>query len=651
MFVGYDLDSPGFRVLIDEVNDIVSSSNVIFDDKNETESFTELELSLFEKDFEKSREEESDTSSEYVSIETEESETESITSEKEENNQKSENENKSDSSDENQAEMLVKRNLRDRRKIKAPVRFRDYEIDSAFITKTIRSLMTGEVNDVSVAEALEDENWKKAMLKEFMTLTKMKTWTLVVKPKDINPITCRWVFTRKTNGVYKARLVARGFEQKEDIDNFEVFSPVVRHASVRLVLSIASSEGMSLITFDVIAAFLYGNLSKKIYMYQPEGFNDGSGRVCELLKSIYGLNQAPKIWNTKFTNFLKSIGLQSTDDDPCVFYNKDRSIIIVLHVDDGLMAGKNMNEMLEVLEKLKGEFEITYDTGKEKFFSYLGMQIEVSNERIFINQSKYAEKIVERFNFEDVNPVHTPIEKGMVTDTDSFVNDRPLDKSEPYREAIGSLLYLATISRPDICFAVNYLSRFNNKPMTSHWKMVKRVFQYVKGTTEFGIIFNGNKELFVYSDSDYGGDLKTGHSTSGVLLLRGGPVVWFTQKQSIVANSTAEAEYRATISAIDDICWIRRLAAELNQLNVNKPTPHYIDNQSAIHMLNNTHEGKITKGKKHIEISRKFIQQHIGSTILPVHVKSEDQLADIFTKPLLRRNFERLRRKIIKEEC
>lgn len=288
---------------------------------------------------------------------------------------------------------------------------------------------------------------------------------------------------------------------------------------------------------------------------------------------------------------------------------------------------------------------------KKNSLSYLGMQIKVCEDGIFINQSKYAKRIVERYKVENLNSKVTPIERGMVTDPENFVNDEPLDDSKSYREKVGSLLYLATISRPDISFSVNYLSRFNSKPMVSHSRMVTRVFQYVKGTIEFGIFFNGDNKLLVYSDSDHGGDKVTGHSTSGVLLMRGGPVVWFTQKQRTVSNSSTEAEYRAAISAIDETCWIRRFASELKQLDLNKPTVHYIDNQSAIHMLNNTNEGKITKGKKHINISRKFIQQHIGTTIQPVHVKSKDQLADILTKPLLCQHFERLRRKIIKEEC
>ncbi|XP_055903289.1 uncharacterized protein LOC129939334 [Eupeodes corollae] len=156
------------------------------------------------------------------------------------------------------------------------------------------------------------------------------------------------------------------------------------------------------------------------------------------------------------------------------------------------------------------------------------------------------------------------------------------DPSNSKREVVGSLLYLATISRPDISFAVNYVSRFTKKPMRSHWAMVKRIFQYIKETTKFGISFNGDKNLSVYSDCDYGGDTETGQSTSGVILLRGGPIVWLTQKPNTVSNSTAKAEYRAAVLAIDEVCWIRRLAQELKQLYTSKPTPHYIDNHSLL---------------------------------------------------------------------
>ena len=186
---------------------------------------------------------------------------------------------------------------------------------------------------------------------------------------------------------------------------------------------------------------------------------------------------------------------------------------------------KQEKSMVEVVRKLDKKFKITCDTRKENIFSYHGMKIEVCLNGIFMNQSRYAERILERFHFEEMNPVYTPIEREMVTDPGNFVNDRPLETSKPYQEAVGSLLYLATITRPGISFSMNYLSRYNKNPMTSHWKMIKRVFQYVKGTIKFGIFFNGENNLTVHSDSDYGGDTVSGHSTNGLLLIPGGPLI------------------------------------------------------------------------------------------------------------------------------
>ena len=629
IFVGYDLDSPGFRAFVVSKNDVVSSSNVTFDESNETESFSELNI--------------------QTCVENQDDKEESNESAQEESSSSSSSESQSENETENEPRIY---NLRNRRNINPPERYSENKIYSAFVMQKQESQMSGEVK-ISVQEALKNIRWKKAMEDEYRSLTDMGTWTKIKKPENIKPLTCRWVFCIKEDGRYKARLVIRGFEQVEGLDYYEIFSPVAHHMSIRLILSIAASEGMKLMTFDVKTAFLHGDLEENIYMYQPEGFNDNSSFVCKLKKSLYGLKQAPKNWNNKFTSFLKTLDFESTDDDPCVFYNTDKSIIIVLHVDDGLIAGNDTKKMLNILNKLHKEFTITHSKIEEKELSYLGMQIKVSKNEIFVSQSRYAEKILLRFNeiFGEIYPAHTPIERGMITNPENFVNDKPLSKTVPYRQAIGSLLYLAIISRPDISFAVNYFSRFNSKPMVSHWKMVKRIFQYIKATSNFGIVFNGEKELSSYSDSDYAGDEETKESTSGILVLRGGPVVWCTQKQGIVSNSTAEAEYRAAVAVIDELSWLRRLASELNKLDMNKRTKLYVDNQSAIHMLDNTHQGKITKGKKHIEIPRKFIQYHMDNTIEVQHVRSEGQLADIFTKPLSRNIFERLRIKIIKEEC
>lgn len=639
IFVGYDLDSPCYRVYLSDKKDVVCSDNVIFNETSER-NCTNIETHM----------------KKHSEEDTEESENESkiaVSSDEGGSSDYSQYDTVEDTDDEQIQPCANQRTLRDRQKLKKPDRYGNCAVSLVHKGKgnNVRFVMVGEIEDISVEEALEDKKWYEAMLEEYNALIRMNTWNLVKRPEHATPLTCRWVLRHKQDGKMRARLVVRGFEQREGIDFSETFSPVARHASIRLVLSLAASSKMKLATFDVKTAFLHGDLQETIYMNQPEGFSDGTDRVCKLNKSLYGLKQAPKNWNDKFSSFLQTIGLVNTDDDPCVYYNKDRSIILVLFVDDGLIAGKDKSNIFRILNSLNRNFEITFKKMLQDCITYLGMKIEVCSDGIFVSQPEYTEKILKRFKYDKANTVTTPMEQGMKANSEIFVNDRPLEKPSRYLEDIGSLLYLATISRPDINFAVSYLSRFNNRPMISHWKMVKRVFQYLRGTTNFGIFFDGNPELIVYTDSDYGGDTNSLHSTSGVLILRGGPIVWYSQKQRLVANSTAEAEYRAAVSSIDDICWIRRIGLELEILKNNDPTLLFIDNQSAVHMLKNAHEGKITKGKKHIEIPRKFIQQHIGTTVKLQHVKSTDQLADILTKPLNRMIFEKLRRNMIKEEC
>lgn len=638
ILVGYDIDSPCYKIYMKEKRDVISSDNVIFDEENiRRRQGTEIETLATEGKPEKQEESSSEAEEEEDNWTTGES---------------AEEESENESETQPPEEEPERRTLRDRRNLQPPPRLRDYELDKRRGGKSALTAMIGETEDIPVSEALKDENWRQAMQEEYDSMREMKTWELVDCPEGVKPITCRWVLRKKADGRYKARLVARGFEQKEGVDYAETFSPVARHASIRLLLSHAASEKMKLVSFDVKTAFLYGNLEQVIYMNQPEGFDDGSGKVCKLDKSLYGLKQAPKMWNERVTtHFKKKIGLIPTDDDPCIYYNKDKSIMLSLFVDDGLIAGKDEKEIYRLLREISKEFQITYSMKAQDKLTYLGMEIKIGKDGIFVNQPRYTEKILKKMKLEHCNPASTPIEQGMITKKTDFKNDEALPANNNYRESIGSLLYLATITRPDISFAVNYLSRFCNKPMKSHQAMVKRVFQYLRGTTTAGIYFGGGKELVAYTDSDFGGDPETAKSTSGVLVMRGGPVIWYSQKQRLVATSTAEAEYRAAVTAIDDVCWIKRIALELGILESDQPITLKVDNMSAIHMLQNAHEGKATRGKKHIEIPRKYIQQHVGSTVTLQHVESSKQIADILTKPLNRRIFEMLRSKLIKEEC
>lgn len=218
------------------------------------------------------------------------------------------------------------------------------------------------------------------------------TWILVPLPKDRKAISCKWVYKTKTNAdgsldKYKARLVARGYTQRKGIDYEKTFSPVAKMTIVRTVLSIAANEGLKLTQFDVSTAFLNGSLSEEIYMKQPEGYSDGSDKVCKLKRSLYGLKQAPRCWNKCIVDYLKSINFKQCDKDPCLFIRNARNtkIILALYVDDGLVATSNEKESERFIKELKRKFKIT--TKSASYF--LGLEVTMDGSEVRVSQKHY----------------------------------------------------------------------------------------------------------------------------------------------------------------------------------------------------------------------------------------------------------------------
>ena len=286
---------------------------------------------------------------------------------------------------------------------------------------------------------------------------------------------------------YKARLCARGFQQREGIDYTETYSPVVRYDSLRVLLALVAQEDLEFVQSDVKTAFLYGNFEEEIHMEVPEGF-DGSQKVkgassvvCRLNKSLYGLKQAPRCWNRKFSGFLKQFNFKETSADKCVYTGQyeGSKVYLALFVDDGLIACKNKKVLEEITSLLSQEFEITLgDVALGNFGCFVGLQIDRDRARktMFIHQSGYVCRILERFNMSKAYALSVPADrhaKLYPVKANESVND------VPYREAVGSLMFLAIVSRPDIAFAVNNVSRFLNNHDLSHWETVKRIFAYL----------------------------------------------------------------------------------------------------------------------------------------------------------------------------
>lgn len=282
IFVGYDLEETGYRIYIPDKRKIEISCDVVFDEKlnqnfNSTEVFLDRKMeSLQEEKHVKNSENEEHVSQQEESHDTESSDEESFNSvdEMDEDLQIPDEREK-------QSQNTPQRVLRDRKILRPPNR---YDPCASNFTALI-----GDVEEISVEDALNNPQWKRAMDDEMHSLDKTHTWLLTELPEGRKVLSNRWVFRIKDDGKMKARLVARGYDQQQGTDYFETFSPVVRHASIRLLLSFAVKEYKHVRTFDIKTAFLNGDLTEDIYMSQPQGYDDGSGKVCKLLKSLYGL--------------------------------------------------------------------------------------------------------------------------------------------------------------------------------------------------------------------------------------------------------------------------------------------------------------------------------------------------------------------------
>lgn len=492
----------------------------------------------------------------------------------------------------------------------------------------------------------EKRHWIGAMNEEFDSLVKNRTWNLVDLPAGKKLIDNRWVFKVKMNtdgsvDRYKARLVVRGFTQEYGIDYSETFIPVVKFTSIRMVLTIAAQENLKLRQFDVKTAFLYGELEEDVYMSQPIGYDDGIGKVCKLQKSLYGLKQASRCWNKKFTLFIKQFDFVVLSSDPCVFVHSknENKIILAIYVDDGLMAASNEWCMKPVIEFLNNNFEIKDFEAK----CFLGLEINQHGDgSIHIHQSAYACKVLDRFQMMSSHAVAVPADPNQIL----CATKAHEQSSFPYRQAIGSVMYLAIATRPDISYAVGRCSRFMENPAQIHVNAVKRILKYIRGTINSGIHYKFDRDFYLrgYSDADFAGDLDDRRSTSGYLFFLGANAIsWCSAKQRTVSVSTTESEYVAASEAMKELIWLKRLLSEIAP-DVKRVPSFYMDNQSAIKLVKNP---ELHKRTKHIDVRYHFIREkYERNEFVLEYVSSNDQLADVFTKPLARNKFEFFREKM-----
>ncbi|KAG7552793.1 Integrase catalytic core [Arabidopsis thaliana x Arabidopsis arenosa] len=430
------------------------------------------------------------------------------------------------------------------------------------------SALLTEIEPRNDSQALKDKRWRQAMGSEIDAQTQNHTWDLVDRALARNIVGCRWVYRikRLPNGSidrFKARLVAKGFHQRPGVDFHETFSPVIKHATIRLVLGVAVARDWPLKQLDVNHAFLQGPLNEEVYMMQPPGFidKDRPDHVCRLRKAIYGLKQAPRAWYNALRDFLLSIGFVNSLADASLFVlNKNGvRVYILVYVDDILITGNNSMEVSRIIQVLAARFSLK-DLDNLSYF--LGMEAHRDATGLYLTQTKYITDLLVKTNMTHCKPVSTPMcSTERLVASDGSVLDDPSE----FRTIVGSLQYLL-LTRPDIAFAVNRLSQYMHCPTTSHFEAVKRVLRYLNGTANKGLFFSRTSplNLHAYSDADWAGNQDDYSSTGAYIVYLGKqPISWCSKKLKGVARSSTEAEYRSVALTASEVKWITSLMTEL----------------------------------------------------------------------------------------
>jgi hypothetical protein len=504
--------------------------------------------------------------------------------------------------------------------------------------------------------------WREAMLDEERNFLDKGSFRVEKIPCDYaqeDVLGGTWVYAVKTgpSGEFtraKARYCIRGDHQTYGVNYWDVYAPTAHPEVIRIIGHLGASQGWHFGQMDVRAAFLNGTLDETVYIRKPPGFSVHvpPGHALRVLKSIYGLKQAAHVWNKEMDEKLTSeLEYFSLSSDVAVYVRvtplddgTSHVVVIAVHVDNMFIATNTAAELERVRRELHGLFEMT----DEDETWLLGMHLvrDLDARTIAFSHAPYIDALLERFNMSECRPVEVPLPMGTrlsVNDCASTPEDKDEMAKRPYRALVGSLMWLATMSRPDIAYAVIHLAQFNANPGRAHWNAALRVLRYLKGTRDYALVLGGaggtRSEFVGYSDSSWGNDWDDGRSVAGyVFQLDGATISWRSGKQPTVALSSAEAEYMALTNSSKQGLFLHAILDELGVI-FTRPTTIYSDNNAAISLV---HNRKQNHGRtKHINIRHHFIREHVeAGTFRVTHISTKSMVADTLTKALGKDMFE-----------
>jgi hypothetical protein len=498
--------------------------------------------------------------------------------------------------------------------------------------------------------------WQLAMDREIEGLQANNTWEEVPYVPNRKILSGHWVYDIKRNSsnsvkYFKARWVAHGNKQIEGTDYNETFAATSQMRTARILICLSVLYGCPITHADISNAFTNGILEEEIYMMHPGGMARTPGKVLKLIKSIYGLKQASRVWSLCLRDALFGIGFVQAQSDTCLYHHPDHLCFISIHVDDLLILTDDEEFRALVMEGLRKHFRLT-DLGIVS--QYLGMNVSFDLDgSARIKQDSYIKRMVQRFNVQDAKIPRTPLPSSIqLSKDDCPKTDEQKTEMEkiPYRGIIGSLLYAGRGAHPEIAQAVSALSRFCQYPGKVHWTYAKRVLCFLKGVMNKGLHYTSSSiedgvDIAIYTDSDWGSNPDDRKSISGfVVTINGNPVSWCSRTQKSTALSSCEAEFLALSEAVREALWLWNLFEELN-VGFVKPITIHVDNQSAIKLAENAVSHQRSK---HIDIRYFRVREEVANgKIKLLYVPTQENIADIMTKSTSFAVFQKLVVKLI----
>lgn len=512
---------------------------------------------------------------------------------------------------------------------------------------------TPDIIPKSYDEALKHKRWNEAIKNTLDSLAANYTWKIVDKPKSANLVSTKWIFKikRLQNGEvdkYKARLVARGFSQREGVDYFEIFSGVVRLETLRILIAIAAVLNLEIEQMDFTSAFTQGPLEEDIYLLGINGVEVPQGKVLKLNRSLEGLKQSGRVWNRYISKSFKTFGLIAIPADSSVFVSQDKKLIVALYVDDMLIFSSDMHRIDELKNYLLKNFRVR-DMGKASLILSMNICRDTKNNRISLDQEHYINNLMQKYEISDldVKRVNTPASNhDSLLPKESKFPEAEADSNQ-YQKLLGELNWLVRGTRPQNNFTTNRLAQSACGPAIRHMDAAKRLLKYSCNTKSQRLTYSAepdakdNRPLPIgYSDADFAGHPSRRSTTGSLWMFAGSPVTWASKLQRTVSTSTTEAEFLAFLYNAKEAIWISSLLFQVGYTNKLECLKILGDNKAAIELTKNP----IFHAKtKHIDVAVHYVRELVEDNRITIdYVQTKVQLADCLTKCLAKQQQQHL---------